>query len=88
MLTVKKIQTLQESWDDVIKHLRELCIYNPESVAIKVVKEDCKIIIIGHKNLVEEVAEKLKGSLQMLLLSMIGKKPSYGLSYSETFSAS
>ncbi|CAG2225269.1 unnamed protein product [Mytilus edulis] len=34
-----EIQTLQESCDDVIKHLRELCIYNPGSVAVKVVKE-------------------------------------------------
>ncbi|CAG2243958.1 unnamed protein product [Mytilus edulis] len=60
MLTVKEIQTLQESWDDVLKHLRELSISNPESVAIKVVKEDCKIVIVGHKMPVDEVAEKVE----------------------------
>ncbi|VDI06306.1 Hypothetical predicted protein [Mytilus galloprovincialis] len=60
MLTVNEIQTLQESWDDVMKQLRELSVSNPESVAIKVVKEDCKIVIVGHKMPVDEVAEKIE----------------------------
>ncbi|CAC5372655.1 unnamed protein product [Mytilus coruscus] len=59
MLTVNEIQTLQEAWEDVLKHLREISISNPESVAIRVVKEDCKIVIVGHKMPVDEVAEKV-----------------------------
>ncbi|VDH97895.1 Hypothetical predicted protein [Mytilus galloprovincialis] len=62
-----------ESWDDVIKHLRELCISNPESVTIKVVKEDSKITIIGHKNLVEEVAEKIES----IITDVIAEHDSY-----------
>ncbi|CAG2243964.1 unnamed protein product [Mytilus edulis] len=60
MLTWKEIQTLQESWDDVMKHLRELSISNPESVVVTVVKEDCKIVIVGHKMPVDELAEKVE----------------------------
>ncbi|XP_071169373.1 uncharacterized protein [Mytilus edulis] len=60
MLTVKEIQTLQKAWNVVMKHLKEISISNPESVAIRVIKEDCKIVIIGHKIPVEEVAEKVE----------------------------
>ncbi|XP_063435913.1 uncharacterized protein LOC134716831 [Mytilus trossulus] len=65
ILTVKVIQTLPEAWEDVMKHLRELNISNPESVATRVVKEECKIVITGHKIPVEEVAEKVESSIKV-----------------------
>ncbi|VDI82837.1 Ca-activated chloride channel homolog [Mytilus galloprovincialis] len=54
MFTVCEIQILQGAWDYVLK---QISFSNPESVAVKVVKEDCKMVIVGHKVPVDEVAE-------------------------------
>ena len=74
MLVVNIQETLQETWDDVMGHIRDMNIPNPESVAIQVVKKEFKIIIVGHKIPADEVSEKVGDIIKNVAIELDQKK--------------
>ena len=74
MLIVNIQETYQEMWDDIMGHIRDINIPNPESVAIRVVKKEFKIIIVGHKIPADEVSEKVGDIIKKVAIELDQKK--------------
>jgi len=74
MLVVNIQETLQETWEDVMGHIRDINIPNTESVAIRVVKKEFKIIIVGHKIPADEVTEKVGDIIKNVAIELDQKK--------------